>query len=71
MHPDKPTEKRRFRVIVGISVASIEEELNRVDAELDLRQLVYAPGTGFVAVLERSDVKQEDVGRKSPRGKTS
>lgn len=46
------TEKPRFQFVVGVSLPVLEKELNEVDAELELRQIFYAQGAGFVAVLE-------------------
>jgi hypothetical protein len=55
---DKERRVRRYRFIVGVSLAALDDELDRVageDEEVALAQVFYAPGTGFVAVLERRE----------------
>jgi len=45
----------RYRFIVGATLAALEQDLNRIaDAEpdIELRQVLLAQGTGFVAVVE-------------------
>lgn len=48
----------RYEFIIGVSLSMLEQELNRrvaSDPCLALNQVMYAPGTGFVAVVERSE----------------
>ena len=52
------TEKRRrrYQFVVSVSLAALEEDLNRAvgdDPSIALVQVFYAAGTGFIAVLER------------------
>ncbi|MFT4066303.1 hypothetical protein [Paraburkholderia sp.] len=59
-HRDGPAGKpddgtRRYRFVVGATLAMLEEQVNRLTGEqrdLMLRQVLFATGTGFVAVLE-------------------
>ncbi len=47
---------QRYQFIVGVSLPALEEEVNRiVNDELfaKLNQVFYAPGTGFVGIVER------------------
>ncbi|GEM_PF-7026923 len=48
----------RYQFIVGVSLPALEENLNRIavsEPSLKLIQIMYVHGTGFVAVVERSD----------------
>ena len=75
MHPERPKQpvEPKFRFVVGVSIPTLEAELNSLDDDFELRQVFYAQGTGFVAVLERSsagDTADETGARKSThRGK--
>jgi hypothetical protein len=54
----------RYRFIVGVSVAALESEVNRLvedDPGLNLKQVFLAPGTGFVAVLEDCEGAERGV----------
>jgi hypothetical protein len=54
-NPTDGDKMSRYRFIVGATLAALEQELNRVvdnDPEIELRQVLLAPGTGFVAVIE-------------------
>jgi hypothetical protein len=45
----------KYQFIVGVSLAALEEQVNRIvrdEPEIKLNQVFYAQGTGFVAVLE-------------------
>jgi hypothetical protein len=46
-------ERVRFQFVTGVTTAALEDALNAVPDELDLKQVIYASGAGFVAVLER------------------
>jgi hypothetical protein len=54
---------QKYLFVVGVSLASLEEELNRAaeqEEDLELKQVFYAQGSGFVAILERqSEVESE------------
>ncbi len=55
-------DKRRYRFIVAVSLSALEEEVNRVaEAEpcLKLNQVLYVMGSGYVAVMERSEYSGE------------
>lgn len=48
----------RYQFITGVSLVALEEELNRVtsnEPSLELKQVFYAQGTGFVALIEHSE----------------
>lgn len=52
---DRGNDLRRYRFIVGVTLAALEDDVNRVvhdDPRLCLFQVFYATGTGFVGVLE-------------------
>ena len=52
----KDQQMRRYQFVVGVSLAALEEDLERTagdDVSIALVQVFYAVGTGFVAVLER------------------
>ncbi len=52
---------RRYQFIVGVSLAALEAELNRIANDEDfveLRQVFYVQGTGFVAAVERLENAQ-------------
>lgn len=45
----------RYQFIVGATLTALERDLNRIaddDPDLELRQVLLAQGTGFVAVVE-------------------
>jgi hypothetical protein len=45
----------RYRFIVSATLSALEQDLNRIadeDPDLELRQVLLAQGTGFVAVVE-------------------
>jgi len=45
----------KYQFIVGVSLAALEEQVNRIVSEepkIKLNQVFYAQGTGFVAVVE-------------------
>ena len=47
---------QRYQFLVGVSVPALEEEVNRIvndERSAKLNQVFYAPGTGFVGVVER------------------
>ncbi len=49
---------QRYQFVVGVSLSALDAELNRIVKEdpcLVLRGFTYAQGTGFVAVMERSE----------------
>jgi hypothetical protein len=75
MHPERPKQAKepKYHFVVGVSLTALETALNELDDELELRQVLYAQGTGFVAVMERSPhgEKGEDAGahRSAHRGK--
>jgi hypothetical protein len=46
----------RYQFVVGVSLAALEEEVNRLvqdDPGLKLIQVLYAVGSGFTAIIER------------------
>jgi hypothetical protein len=48
----------KYQFVVGVSLAALEADLNRIVQEepsLKLHQIMYAQGTGFVAVVERAE----------------
>jgi hypothetical protein len=48
----------KYQFVVGVSLAALQADLNRIVQEepsLQLHQVMYAPGTGFVAVVERTE----------------
>lgn len=48
----------RYKFIVGVTLAALEEELNRIvakDPRTKLIQVFYAQGAGYVAVVEYLD----------------
>lgn len=52
----------RYRFITAVSLAALEQDLNRAaadDASLDLVQVLHVPGTGFVAVVEVDEDEDE------------
>jgi hypothetical protein len=54
----------KYQFIVGVSLAALEADLNRIVQEepsLKLHQVMYAPGTGFVAVLEHVEVERPEL----------
>jgi hypothetical protein len=49
---------RKYQFVVGVSLPALEEALNRIaegEHSVSLNQVLHAPGTGFVAVLEHAD----------------
>ena len=47
----------KYQFIVGMSVPALEVEINRLvsgDTDLHLRQVLFAQGTGFIAIVERT-----------------
>jgi hypothetical protein len=49
---------RRYQFVVGVSLSALEAELSQImnnEPGLVLREFTYAQGTGFVAVVERSE----------------
>jgi hypothetical protein len=73
----KEKRMRRYQFVVGVSLAALDEELDRTagdDPSIALAQVFYAAGTGFVAVLERrgdSSRAEREYPEDSPRGKTA
>ena len=52
------TQMSKYKFLVGVTPAALEAELNSADAQeplLKLRQVLLAPGTGFIAVVEYPD----------------
>jgi hypothetical protein len=66
----------RYRFVTGVSLAALELELNRQaehNAHMELKQVLHAPGAGFVAILEREDdadasLQREEKRRPRPSG---
>ena len=59
----KVVEMPRYQFVVGVSTAALEEELNRLVIDepcLKLIQVVYAMGTGFVAVVEHTEITEDE-----------
>ena len=55
----------RYRFITAVSLAALQQDLNRAaadDASLDLVQVLHVPGTGFVAVVEVDEDEGDDAG---------
>lgn len=49
-------DARRYRFLVGVTLAALEDDLNQVvtaDPSLAVVQVFYAAGTGYVALVER------------------
>ena len=72
---------QKYQFVVGVSLSALEEELNRLvnyEPSLKLIQVIFAVGTGFVAIVERSESDElpmhEPIGRqekpKKPPQKT-
>lgn len=61
-----PTEAiaKKYRFVVGVSLAALEQDLNRMvedESVFELRQVLYAQGTGFIAVIEHADKDTEHL----------
>ena len=60
---------QRYVFVVGVSLAALEAELNRIvedDRSLSLKQVFFAQGTGFVGVVEhlgRDAIESNDESR--------
>jgi hypothetical protein len=68
---------RKYQFVVGVSLAALEEEVNRLvndEPALRLIQVLYAVGSGFVAIMERSaasgEPRQEPVAVPVATGKS-
>jgi len=47
---------RQYQFVIGISLALLQDEVNRLAAEspeLTLNQILHVPGQGFVGIIER------------------
>ncbi len=48
----------RYQFVVGVSVTALEESVNHIVSDepcLKLNHVLYAQGTGFIAVVERPE----------------
>ncbi|MBV8048782.1 MAG: hypothetical protein JO171_16655 [Paludibacterium sp.] len=54
-----PDEPGRYRFVTGITLTALETQVNLLARHepLALKQVLFATGTGFVAVMEREDAK--------------
>lgn len=54
---DKPeAHAQRYRFVVGVTLAALEAQVNQLTADPHgpaLKQVLFATGTGFIAVLEQ------------------
>jgi hypothetical protein len=62
---------QRYQFVVGASVTALEEAVNRIVSDepcLKLSHVIYAQGTGFVAVVERLESAKvaQTQGKKQP-----
>lgn len=67
------SDMARYRFITAVSLAALEQDLNRAaadDPSLDLVQVLHVPATGFVAVVEvdEDDEDDSDAARTDGRG---
>jgi len=70
---------QRYQFVVGASITALEEAVNRIVSEepcLKLNHVIYAQGTGFVAVIEHPEnartpqtegIKQQEKPAKNQR----
>ena len=52
----------KYQFVVGVSLAALEQEVKRLvndEPALKLIQVLYAVGSGFVAIMERSAASGE------------
>lgn len=63
------SDQPRFRFVTGVSIAALEDALNAVPDELELKQVLYASGAGFVAILETRDEKHDKPEKAAAPGK--
>lgn len=51
------TDARKYQFVVGVNLATLETDVNRLVAErpgMKLNQVLYVQGTGFIGVMEHA-----------------